>query len=285
MVSQQVGKNMFSSFYKLCIVGVFLITSCQIKADEDSCGVFELKITNLEFGELFPNVSYRGKSPIDNIYILGLKGGVANDFDKNLELYINESFGDFNLNSNAFLKLLSSVNSGNLKYILSLYGNDGYNKLTNVNFKNSKIRLRYKDVISYIVMIKYGENLWFNKYPYPYWNIPMSKDQSNFETKKIENNLNLSSLKMIKPIPTLSYGPTWIFKKSYNYNALLNGMYDKNFYYLWSKELNKNDFKMGEWQRDLEWFSREISSYKGGDEVLLRKISILKNRIDTSCLY
>lgn len=275
MGNPKVGKNMFSKNI-IFLIGFLLMPLTAVA--EDQCSLFELRISDKEFKELFDFSSYREYSPIRKILISNYSNENG-DFKLYFDEFIKSNKGEIKYNSIDFKNVISRLRLDNLQDVLLIYGDDNYNKLTNLKLEFGD-RVRGKDILSHMIMIRYGEDLWVNSYPFPFWNININKNKSKFIK---ENRFVLSKSQIIKPIPPLKYGPTWNFNQNINQEALLNGFYDKNSYYLWLLEYKKNNLKYGEWNRDIKWFIKLKQNYKGDDENLKNKLNKLTQEIMDKC--
>lgn len=275
MGNLKVGKNMF--FKNIIYLITFGLMPLTVSAN-DQCNLFEFKINEEEFKELFGFSDYRKYSPIRKILIsnYNYRNG---DFNFYFDEFIKNHTGKIDYNSTEFKRVFSRLRLDNMQEILLIYGDDKYNNLTNLKLELND-RVRGKDLLSHMIMIRYGEDLWVNNYPFPFWNIPVNKNK-NKNIRETKFVLNKSQIK--KPIPPLNYGPTWRFNEMVNKEALYSGYYDKNSYYLWLLEYNKINLKYGEWGRNIKWFFDLEKSYTGNNEVLKYKFEKLKLEIENKC--
>ena len=288
MESLKGGRNMFFKFF-FSTVFYFTLSINTVKAAQISCKVEKLTLSIEEAQEIYHKNSMRQLSDEQKLLISNFKfrnEATIENFKSKLEKIVQSEHGELNINSSGFIELLQKINDKNIISIMHMFGEDKYDRSTNFNFKNTNIKLRYKDLINTIIMVRYGEDLWVQAFPYPYWNIP-------FKISKVVNNIGLSSKKfslpeynskVVKPMPRLFRGGELRLFGEYQYQKLAESYYDKNIYYTWKKEWHgtKNS-ENGEWNRNYEWLEKTINEYKGKNLSLMGKLNKAKDSLIGMC--
>lgn len=287
MESLKGGRNMFFKFF-FSTVFYFTLSINTVKAAQISCKVEKLTLSIEEAQEIYHKNSMRQLSDEQKLLISNFKfrnEATIENFKSKLEKIVQSEHGELNINSSGFIELLQKINDKNIISIMHMFGEDKYDRSTNFNFKNTNIKLRYKDLINTIIMVRYGEDLWGSHYPYPYWNISISKSKPlNYSIDDKKFSLDNISKKLVKPMSRIQIGATWKFNDEINYSGLLAGDYDRNMYYIWGKEWYRTkNSENGEWNRDYIWLEKTITEYKGDNLNLMGKLNKAKDSLIGMC--
>ena len=286
-------KNGANMYFK--IVNLFFIAwgvgVNSINAKTIDCKIQELNLTSQESAEIYKENTYRKR--IGNQDVLVSNFSINNEIDfpkfkRKLDSFIKNNKGEIDISSSSFIDLVRSINDRNMLAILNIFGENKYDGKTKFYFKETKIKMRYKDVVNELLMSRLGESLWARYYPYPSWNIPMP--QGKYIIKyPYDNKFTLSSYddndSKYYGKPILKPEREWRrYNGNFEYYILLSSYYDRNTYYTWRYEWggreNRNN---GEWSRNYNWLEKTINEYKGTNNDLIGKLTKAKESLEGMC--